>query len=393
MEKTAFEAKYYVDRHGSSCLKWDALGKNYGDPDLIALWVADMDFRVPDSVTEALRAAVDNGAYGYYDIPDSYYEAFIGWEKEQHGYTVQKDWLLHTPGVVAGIYGFVNAMSEPGDACMILSPCYYPFMGAVRDNGRKLVCCMLQEHDGVYTVDFADFERKIEENDVKIFILCSPHNPVGRIWKREELQRMLEICRRHHVFVISDEIHQDIAMPGHTQIPTATVGDYSDMLVTLTAPSKTFNLAGCQHSIAIVPDKSIRARFEKIRGMMRIGNGNSFGYVAAEAAYAHGAQWLQGAVETIWRNYCYLRDTLNRELPGAVVSPLEGTYVAWVDLKMEVRGDLKTMVQRKARMAVSFGQGFYPAENGDCHIRINLATSGDNVETAVQNLIRAAKED
>lgn len=394
VNQTEFEKKYWVDRRGSHAVKWDGLAKNFGDADLIALWVADMDFRVPDSVTEALRKAVDQGAYGYYDTPDSYYDAFIAWEKKRHGFEVRREWLFYTPGVVSGIYGFVNAFSEPGDACIVLSPVYAPFMNAVLQNDRKLVTSRLLEEDGVYSIDFCDFERQIEQNNVKIFILCSPHNPVGRVWRREELCRLMEICRKHGVFVISDEIHQDIILSGFEQIPTATVGDYQDMLVTLTAPSKTFNLAGCQNSFAIVPDPKNREKFEASQRVMHIGGGSSFGYIAAEAAYAHGEEWLEGVLEVIERNYRYLRDTLKKELPEAVVSPLEGTYLAWVDLKKVVKGDLKAFVQDRCRMAVNFGAWFYPEGTApdDGHIRVNLATSGDNVEKAVQNLIEAARE-
>ncbi len=394
MEKTAFEKKYAVERRGTRSVKWDGLAGKFGDPDLIALWVADMDFKCPDSVREALAKTVEHGAFGYYDVPQSYYDAFIAWEKERHGYEVKQEWLRYTPGVVAGIFGSVNAFSAPGDACMVLSPVYSPFMNAIEQNGRKLVCCPLVEENGVYSVNFTDFEQKIVDNNVKIFILCSPHNPIGRVWRREELEKFLEICRKYHVFVISDEIHQDIIMSGYTQIPTATVGNYHDMLITLTAPSKTFNLAGCQNSIAIIPDEKVRAQFETSCKVMNIFGGSSFGYIAAEAAYAQGAQWLEGALETIERNYRYLRDTLTKELPGVVVSPLEGTYLAWIDLKAVLGGrGLVETVQDKARLAVDFGDWFIRDETAkdDRHIRVNLAASGDIVEQAVANLIKAIR--
>lgn len=393
MKKTAFEQKYYVDRLGTNCVKWDGLKNAYGEPDLLPLWVADMDFRAPDSVIEALRKTVDNGAFGYYETPDGYYDAFIAWEKEHRGYEVKREWLSYNPGVVSGIYALVNACTEPGDACIILSPVYAPFMAAVRDTGRKLISSTLKEDHGVYSVDFSDFESKIVENDVKLFILCSPHNPVGRVWTRAELETLLSVCRKHNVFVVSDEIHQDIIMPGQQQISTATVGDYRDMVATLTAPSKTFNLAGCQNSFAIIPNDDVRARYNKVRSMMHIGGGNSFGYIAAEQAYTHGAEWLEGCIETIWRNFCYLRDTLAAELPAAVVSPLQGTYLAWVDLKdVFGSGNTKEYTQNRARLALYIGDGFYASGENKSHVRINLATSGDIVEKAVQSLIRVAKE-
>ena len=392
MMQTEFEKKYYVERRGSSCAKWDGLEGKFGDSDLIAMWVADMDFRCPDSVIEAMKKAVENGAFGYYNVPDSYYDAFIRWEKEHHGYEVKREWLRYTPGVVAGIYALVNAYSQPGDACIILSPCYYPFMGAIQDNGRRLCCSQLVEKEGRYTIDFENFEKTIADNQVKVFILCSPHNPVGRVWTREELVRLMEICRRHHVFVICDEIHQDIVMPGYQKVTLATLGDYDDMMATLTAPSKTFNLAGGQNSFAILPDPTVREKFEAVCRTMRIFDGGSFGYIAAEAAYTGGEEWLKGALETIWRNFTYLRDTLAARLPKAVVTPLEGTYLSWVDLSAYTdAAHLKELVQDKARLAVDFGCWFFDEESGkdDCHIRVNLATSGDYVEQAVENLIAA----
>jgi len=393
MEKTAFEKKYYVERFGTNCVKWDGMKTAYGELDLIPLWVADMDFRCPDSVVEAVQKAVNNGAFGYYETPDSYYDAFIAWEKEHRGYEVKREWLVYTPGVVSGLFAMVNACTEPGDTCLTLNPVYPPFFAAVRESGRKLVTSMMNDDHGVYTVDYADFEKKIVENDVKMYIHCSPHNPVGRVWTREELVTLLEICRKHGVLVVSDEIHQDIIMPGQTQIPTATVGDYSDMLVTMTAPSKTFNLAGCQTSFAIIPSDEIRAKFQKVFGSVHLGNGSSFGAIACEAAYTGGAEWLEGCIETIWNNYCYLRDTLAKELPAAVVSPLQGTYLSWVDLKdVFGSGNTAEYTQKRARLAVNIGDGFYGDGENKSHIRINLATSSDLIVEAVDRLIRVAKE-
>ena len=200
----------YRERKNTNCVKWDGLEGMYGKSDLLAMWVADMDFQVPECVTDALHEYVTGGVFGYYQIPDGYYQAFIDWEKEYHQYEVKKEWIRFSPGVVAAFYWIVQFMTKPHDAVLVNTPVYYPFMNAVKDGERTLVVSKLVCDNGEYRVDFEDFERKIVEEQVKLFILCSPHNPVGRVWKEEELRRMLEICRKHQVYVISDEIHHDL---------------------------------------------------------------------------------------------------------------------------------------------------------------------------------------
>ena len=260
---TEFEQKYYVDRRGSDSAKWDGLQSLFKRTDLMPFWVADMDFRCPDGVRAALMKMAEYNLYGYYSAPPAVDEAFIGWEKSRHGYQVKREWLRNTPGVVSGIYRLINAFTQPGDACIILSPCYYPFMNAVSDCGRRLVCSMLKNDAGYYSPDPEDFERNIVSNSVRLFILCSPHNPVGRVWTKNELAALLDICRRHGVIVISDEIHQDILLGGSVHVPTAMAAPCDDLAVTLTAPSKTFNLAGMSFSYMIAPDAGLLKRYDK----------------------------------------------------------------------------------------------------------------------------------
>ena len=252
----------FVDRRNTDCAKWDNLKAMFGEADLQAMWVADMDFKVPACVLEAQRNYLNMGAQGYYKVPERYYDAFIAWEKARHGYAVAREHIRFSPGVVAAFNWFIQIMTDPGDAIIVLTPVYYPFLNAVKGNGRTLVMCDLVKRDGLYTVDLDKFRRDIVENNVRAFILSSPHNPVGRVWTEEELKGMLDICRAHGVFVISDEIHHDIVFAPAKHIPSATVGDYDANLVTLTAPSKTFNLAACQNSIVIIPDAGIRKRFD-----------------------------------------------------------------------------------------------------------------------------------
>ena len=401
---TEFEKKYYWDRRGSGCAKWDGLEMSFGDADLLAMWVADMDFRCPDSVEEAMARLARMNTYGYTFPAQSYYDAFLGWEEKRHGYRAERSWVRYTPGVVCGIYRFLGALTEPGDAVIILSPCYYPFMSAVEDTGRRLVCSLLKSENGVYTPDYEDFERVIEEEKVKAFVFCSPHNPVGRIWKREEIARLMAICEKHGVYVISDEIHHDLEVRGK-HVPTLAAYPCEKFTVMLTAASKTFNLAGLCHSMAIVPDGELRKRFDDYCRPFIGMSSNMTGYAAVEAAYRGGEEWLSGCLDLIRRNARYVEETLPAALPGVVVSPLEGTYLQWVDLGAQVKPEeLKSVVQDQCRLAVDWGHQFFPTESRcagdraaaeagkkDCHIRLNLATSGANVETAVSRLIGALK--
>ena len=377
----------YVDRKHTNCEKWDGLIDMYGQDNLLAMWVADMDFQVPNCVISALQSYVTQGTFGYYRTPDSYYEAFINWEKTQHGFEVQKEWIRFSPGVVSAFYWIVQFMTNPGDAVIVTTPVYYPFMNSVKDNGRKLITSALVNTNGTYSIDFVDFEKKITENDVKLFILCSPHNPVGRVWTHEELKTLFDICRKHNVFVISDEIHHDLAFGKNQHIPSLTVGDYNDMMIMLTAPSKTFNLASCQNSIIVIPDEQLREKWDAFTGNLRVTNGNSFGYIAAEAAYTDGHAWYEEMKDIVYGNYRYMKDSFAKELPNVVISPLEGTYLAWVDMRNYVKPEEMTQfMQETCGLAFDYGDWF-GGENFAGFIRMNLATSRENVAMAVQRIV------
>jgi len=341
----------FVDRRNTDCAKWDNLKAMFGEADLQAMWVADMDFKVPACVLEAQRNYLNMGAQGYYKVPERYYDAFIAWEKARHGYAVAREHIRFSPGVVAAFNWFIQIMTDPGDAIIVLTPVYYPFLNAVKGNGRTLVMCDLVKRDGLYTVDLDKFRRDIVENNVRAFILSSPHNPVGRVWTEEELKGMLDICRAHGVFVISDEIHHDIVFAPAKHIPSATVGDYDANLVTLTAPSKTFNLAACQNSIVIIPDAGIRKRFDAYTSRLCMQSGNPFGYIAAEAAYTHGLPWLTEVLSIIEGNYRFVKETLAQRLPRAEVAPLQGTYLLWVDLSAYLAPDeMKRLCRENAAL-------------------------------------------
>jgi cystathionine beta-lyase len=243
-----------------------------------------------------------------------------------------------------------------------------------------------------YEIDFADFEQKIVENDVKLFIFCSPHNPVGRVWKHEEIRRVLDICKKHHVYVLSDEIHQDIILGEHEQIPSATTGAYDEILITLTAATKTFNLASCQNSFVIIPDCDLRKRYDSFTKRLRVASGNAFGYIAVQSAYEDGREWFEEVMKIIEANYRYMKKTLEEALPKIHVSELEGTYLLWVDLGAYVSGrELEHLIIEQCGLAVDFGSWF-GGKDYDGFIRVNLATRQENIETATKKLIDCIKE-
>lgn len=380
----------YVDRKGTHCEKWDGLRERFGREDLLALWVADMDFRVPQCVLEAEKEYLDTGVFGYYHPSEGYYQAFMDWEAERHGYRVQREWLRFSPGVVPAINWLIQIFTKPQDRVMVLTPVYYPFLHAVRDNDRTLVACQLVHQDGQYTVDLAAFETAIAENQVRMFIMSSPHNPVSRVWRREELSAMLDICKKYGVLVLSDEIHQDLTFDGHKHIPSATAGDYSHMVITLTAASKTFNLAGCQNAFVVLPDAKLRKEYDAFTKRIHIREGNPFGYIAVEAAYRGGKAWLQQVQEIIWGNYGYLREQLAIHLPKACVTPLEGTYLMWVDFAAYLQPEeMERFFAETCGLAVDYGAWF--EGDGQSHIRINLATSRENVEKAMSAILQGLK--
>lgn len=386
----------YKERRGTDCVKWDGLAESFGEKDLTALWVADMDFQAPACVRQALREYVEMGAYGYYRRPDSHYEPFMRWEKQYHGYEVKKEWLRFAPGVVPAIYWLVQMLTEPGDGVGVMTPVYYPFMNAVKDNGRIVTDCPLINRGGAYTMDLERLERLASEGAMKLFILCSPHNPVGRVWLREELKAFLAVCGRYRIPVIADEIHQDIVFEEREQTALGSLGEYEPGLVTLTAPSKTFNLASMQNSVVVLPDEELRGRWDEFTRRLSMNNGNAMGYIAAASAYEGGRPWLEGVLKIIRGNYEYLRQALSGKLPQAQISPLEGTYLSWVNLEAYVQPGrpaaewMKETVQEKARLAVDFGDWFGGPQYAS-FIRMNLATRRENIEQAADRLAGAIR--
>lgn len=388
MTADEFEKHYSRDRHNSNSYKWDAMYTKFGTNDLIPLWVADMDFSAPECVKDRFCQIIDYGIYGYYIPPESYYDAIISWEEKKHNYSIKKEWLRYLSGVVPGIYWFINILTKPSEHVLILTPSYYPFMEAVNNTGRQLVTCELINTEGQYSIDYEKFENCIIANDVKAFVLCSPHNPTGRVWKVEELQKMLDICVCHKVYVISDEIHQDIVSPGFIHHPSATTGNYNEYLVTLTAASKTFSIAGLKNAYCIIPSETIRNKFDAyVSTIQQLNKGAIFGYAAVEAVYSEGEDWLKNVLEIIDNNYHYIVNTLRKKAPKAIITPLEGTYLVWIDLGAYIKSDdLEDFIIRKCGIAVDFGKWFYPNNSSDTHIRINVATPRKNIHDSINKL-------
>lgn len=381
----------YRERRNTDSMKWDSCGEKFGNKDLLPLWVADMDFAVPECVKDAIKEYADFGVFGYYNTPHAYGDAFIRWEETYHKYQVKREWMRFAPGVVPAVNWLIHILTREQEGVIIMPPVYYPFRDAIVNNNRQVVESPLVRTGKEYVMDYEDFEQKIMEYDPKVFILCSPHNPVGRVWTAEEIQKALDICRKHHVYVISDEIHQDIIMKGYEHVVAATTGKYDDILVTLTAATKTFNLAACQNSILIMPDKQMRDKYDRYINRLRIKGGNAFGYIAVQTAYEKGRDWLEEVLDIIESSYYYMKNALQEALPDVWICTLEGTYLMWIDLGRYIKPeDMEHVIRDKCGLAVDYRSWFGEGENAG-FIRVNLATRRENIEIAAQNIIRALK--
>lgn len=381
----------YKDRKCTDSMKWDGCMDKFGEENLLPMWVADMDFEAPGCVKDALKKYVDFGVFGYHIHARGYEDAFIRWEETCHHYQVKREWIRFAPGVVPAINWLIHLLTGEADGVMIMPPVYYPFRDAIVNNRRKTVESPLVRTREGYVIDYEDVEQKIVDNEVKMLLFCSPHNPVGRVWKEDEIRRLLDICKRHHVYVIADEIHQDIVMRGHRHIVAASTGEYDDSLITLTAGSKTFNLAACQNSILVIPNEKLRRTYDGYLKRLSIKEGNPFGYIAVQSAYEHGREWLDEVLHIIESNYRYLKDTLKEALPDLWIADLEGTYLLWMDLGAYVNPEeMKRFIQGKCGLAVDYGSWFGGDESAR-FIRVNLATHRRNLELAAQRIIQALR--
>ena len=376
-----------IPRRNTNSVKWDEAAQD----DIIPLWVADMDFRVLPQITEALRQRVDHGVFGYTHVPDSYYESVIRWFEDRHGLQgVKPSDIIYTSGVVPAISAIVQGLTLPGDKVLVQTPVYNCFFSSIRNQG-----CMVEENhlvykNNTYVVDWDDFERKCADSRVRIFLLCNPHNPAGRVWKKEELLRMGEICQKHDVFVISDEIHCELVMPGNEYTPFASLSDdFLKNSATCVAPTKAFNIAGLQIANIIVKDRNKRERIDRAINIHEVCDVNPFGVIATEAAYTEeGAEWLRQLNTYLFANYQFLCDFFSKHFPSLEVVKLEGTYLVWVDCSSLGKSSTE-IVNNLYRHGVWMNDGVMYGENQGAFIRINIACPRKILEEGLLRMEKA----
>lgn len=382
-----------IDRRNTGSLKYDFAVKRRMPEGILPLWVADMDFAISSYIQEALIAQAQHGIYGYNESRESYFEAVRDWMASHHGWRVEEKWLIKTPGVVFALAMAVKAYTQPGDGVLIQRPVYYPFYEVIRENDRNVVDnTLVQGEDGRYHMDLADLERKLAQERVKLFILCNPHNPVGRVWSDKELRAVGELCRKHEVIVVSDEIHQDFVFQGRHQVFAALGKEYEDISVICTAPSKTFNLAGLQISNIFIPNAELRKKFRHQVDAAGYSQVNGAGLVACEAAYRQGEEWYQAVKKYIWDNICYMERFLRERIPLLRMQKPEGTYLVWIDCRgLQLSPEeLEKLIIHRAGLWLDGGGMFGPS--GEGFQRINAACPRATLTKALEKLEAAVRE-
>lgn len=382
-----------IDRTHTWSIKHDFKKENGKADDILPLWVADMDFRSPDSVVEALKKAVDHGIFGYSRADESYFDAVAAWYQKRHHLTLQPEWMTCTPGIVFALSIAVRAFTQEGDAVLIQPPVYHTFSRAILRNKRTLVENPLVLKDGHYEMDLEDLEQKVLDEHVKLMILCNPHNPVGRVWTREELAALADICLRHHVYVISDEIHGDFVWQGHEQTPYASISEEACLhSMMCTAPSKTFNLAGMATSNLFIPDPEMRRKFRS--ELLDVGqeNMNRLGLFACRAAYEGGGEWLDQLIGYLAGNLALVRDFCKNRVPQIQLVEPEGTYLAWLDCRELGMTDDELMAFFSNEAKVWLDPGTHSGEQGSGFMRFNLGSSRSVIAQALDQIEAAWKK-
>ena len=382
-----------TDRIGTKCLKYDFATQRGKKEGLISMWVADMDFPTAPEILDRLHSAVDHGIFGYTESDEDYYKSVTGWYSRHFNWEPKKEWLIKTPGVVFALSAAIRAFTKENDAVLIQQPVYYPFSEVITDNNRKLVDNPLVLKGDRYEIDFEDFEQKIVTENVKLFILCSPHNPVGRVWEEWELRRIGEICLAHDVLVASDEIHSDFVWEGSKHTVFASLDpSFADRCITCTAPSKTFNLAGLQASNIFISNRRMRLAFKKILAATGYSQLNAMGLFACEAAYNYGENWLKELKEYLQGNINFFRDFLEKELPMLHLIKTEGTYLLWVDFRdlNLSESELEDLIVNRAGLWLDSGAMFGKA--GEGFERFNIACPRPVIKKALEQLKKAVYE-
>lgn len=374
-----------IDRQGTNSVKYDGRQHFFGDKELLPLWVADMDFRTPDFIAEAIQERAKHEIYGYTFRPDSYNEAIVHWLKNRHNWDIRKEWIHFSPGVVPALALAVMSFTEPGDSVIVQPPVYFPFFSAVKNSDRELVENPLKMENGRYCMDFDDLEKKIQA-DTKLLLLCNPHNPGGMAWTQAELARLGEICVANNILVVSDEIHSDLVFKGQKHIPFASISEEFAMnSITCMAPSKTFNVAGLSTSFLIMPNKRIFDKYDHLMKGTHLYGGNIFGSVALEAAYTKGAGWLDQMMEYIEENYNFIEQYLKENIPQIVPIKPEATYLVWLDFSaLELKDtDINS---RLINAGVGLNRGIQFGRQGKGFMRMNIGCPRSIIADALDRI-------
>ncbi|MFC7322152.1 MalY/PatB family protein [Halobacillus campisalis] len=382
-----------TSRKGTRSVKWDYAEELYQDKEVLPMWVADMDFEAPEAVIKALQHRVEHGIFGYTMPDDLLKDQINSWLKKRHDWEIENEWITYSPGVIPSLHMIVQALTEKDDSIIIQTPVYPPFYSVIKDHGRKLVENPLNYIDEYYSINFEDFEEKIKKNNVKLFILCNPHNPVGRVWTKDELQKMSDICLRHGVKIISDEIHADLIFDQRAHIPIASLSkETNDQVITLMSPTKTFNLAGLQASYLVTANEELRQTVKKQFDNQGIFMLNTLGMTAMEAAYSEGEEWLEELLQTLEANRDYVVEKFHSETSSIRVVPTEGTYLLWLDCRALnlTHTELKSFMQKQAKVGLNDGGSF--GEEGQGFMRINIAAPHELIENGVNRIIEAVQK-
>lgn len=378
-----------VNRRGTNCVKWDVENED----GIIPMWVADMDFPAAPAIRKAVEARAKHGVYGYTIVPDSYYRAIISWFKRRHGWTIDKEWIIYTTGVIPAISAAIKALTMPGEQVLIQTPVYNCFFSSIKNQGCQILENPLKRNGNSYVVDWDDFERKCADEKTTVFLLCNPHNPSGRVWTKAELARMNEICLRHRVAVVSDEIHCELVMPGNKFTPFAAVNeDCKTNGVTLNSPTKNFNIAGLQIANIVCANPVWRRRIDRAINIFEVCDVNPFGPVALEAAYNDSENWMDELNEYLFANYQLLCDTFAKELPQYEVMRLEGTYLVWVDVRPSglTSDEVTEKLLKEGRVQVNSGT-MYGQTTGEGYIRINIACPRATLIEGLKRMVNVLK--
>ena len=379
-----------IDRRNTRCLKYDFAVERNMPADVLPLWVADMDFETSSYIEDAIIERAKHAIYGYSEVKTPYFDILKKWMQKHHDWDIQRKWLVKTPGVVFALAMAVKAYTEPGDAVLIQQPVYYPFSEVIKDNGRNVVSNTLYlGEDNRYHIDFEDFEQKIVDNKIKLFLLCNPHNPVGRVWTKEELTRLGDICVKHHVTVVSDEIHEDFVFKGKHQVFANIKKEYEEITVTCTAPSKTFNIASLMISNILIPNPELKRKFKHQMDAAGISQLNVLGLVACEAAYEHGEEWYQEMKAYVKENIEFVKQYVEEQLPGVNMVEHEGTYLVWLDFRgtgLSVE-ELDDKIINQAKLWLDSGKIF--GSCGEGFQRINVACPRKVLEEALDRIKNA----